>query len=99
MPSGVPPGPAAISTCLSAIPPLAATRQTDLRGLRGSGGSGFAHISRLSSVQTPPRELDSTAAVMNRTPRAPSSTEGTRRAQSAGSRPSIRAAISSAQPV
>jgi hypothetical protein len=57
------------------------------------------YSARRRSVHTAPRELDSTAAVMNLTPRAPSSTEGTRRAAGSGARRSSFAVISSAQPV
>ena len=58
---------------------------------------GRRYIVRARSVQTAPRELDSIAAVMNFTPRAPSSTEGTSSAPGSGSRPSRRAMICSAQ--
>jgi hypothetical protein len=71
--------------------------KAELRDPPWRSGCGYSAKSR--SVQTPPRELDSTAAVMNLTPRAPSSTLGTRRASGSGSRPSSLAAISSAQPV
>ena len=60
-----------------------------------AGSDTESYSANRASTQTPPLTLDSTAAATNLTPRAPSSTVGNV-ASGSGSRPSSRAAMTSA---